>query len=676
MCYDDLLNSNIPLITLDLIDYSVKVFSYLKAMNFNLKDEDLVDLSFFMSVIITDNFDGTKSIFKDFAIGEYSISANFNININSLKLYCKDTSIDIEYYYDEYFNVFFNNILNDNIIIENIYPEDIILNTLENYYINNFLYSFLSFDNKTESELIDSLKSMSIKRLNNKSEGITYDRINSVYLPFETAIMIKNALKWYNVLFNKHNYKNDNIKSVEDKVFLCFFLTILDIPQYEITKCFNQLLSKNNINKENILNYFNLIEEYIFETSFYEENELENIYNNIFRKEIDKMFFGIWNVGIKNKKIFPIDIFKEICNSNLVYDFLKNFSISDDEIKNFFKFEDRQKFFNINSYKDKNGYPIKNKNNQEERKYELLKKYGYFLDEKKYFSNPAIGRKEEIKNIIITLLKPNKSAILVGEAGVGKTAVVEGIAYLLQNKNVPDRLKNMKIISITTNSLLAGCQYRGQFEERVEEILEFLKSHKEVILFIDEIHTIMGAGSAREQKLDFANILKPYLDRGDIKIIGSTTNKEYDELITDSALRRRFEKTNIKELDIDKLVEILKNEIKKLENSFNITFDFNETDKYFIINLLLNLTKEKNKVYNDKINNPDLVLSILSDFFASASYYNRDKIILEDIKFAILRCDRIYDSVKEREVFRLQQIKNKNEVEKTKVLKLFPDIKS
>ena len=503
MCYDDLLNSNIPLITLDLIDYSVKVFCYLKAMNFNLKDEDLVDLSFFMSVIITDNLYSTKSIFKDFAIGEYSISANFNININSLKLYCKDTSIDIEYYYDEYFNVFFNNILNDNIIIENIYPEDIILNTLENYYINNFLYSFLSFDNKTESELIDSLKAKSLIRLNNK-------------------------------------------------------------------------------------------------------------------------------------------------------------------------YKEEQKFFDINNYKDKNGYFIDKKYNKEEKEYKLLEKYGYFLDEKEYYTNPAIGREEEIKNI--TLIKPNKSAILVGEAGVGKTAIVEGIAYLLKSDKVPDKFKNKKIISITTSSLLAGCTLRGQFEEKVEEILGFLKDHKEVILFIDEMHTVMGAGSAKEQKLDFANILKPYLDRGDIKIIGSTTEKEYNELITDTALRRRFEKTIIKELDKDKLKIIINAEIKKLENEFSIKFDFNGSEKNLIINLLLNLTDDKNKVYNDKINNPDLVLSILSDLFANASYYNRDKILKEDIEFAISRCDRIYDSVRKREILKLSMLKEKREIPKCKVLKLYPDI--
>jgi len=215
--------------------------------------------------------------------------------------------------------------------------------------------------------------------------------------------------------------------------------------------------------------------------------------------------------------------------------------------------------------------------------------------------------------------------------------------------------------------------YRGQFEQRVKELLEFLKSNKEIVLFIDEIHTIMGAGSAKEQKLDFANILKPYLDRGDIKIIGSTTKQEYDELITDSAIRRRFEKTIIKELDNDKLKIIINTEIKKLENNFSISFDFDEIEKNYIINVLLSLTDDKNKVYNDKVNNPDLVLSILGDVFANASYNDRDKIKLEDIEFAINRCDRIYDSVRKREVLKLQQLKKISEVSKCKILKLYPD---
>ena len=700
MTYEELNKSNIPLITMDFIDDAIKKFSYLKDNidnmdNIENDNDDIVDLSFLFSALTNDLFYGTKEILETYDIEEYKVGNYFNVGIGLLKLVEKsENEKDI---YNKYFKEFIDNLLTDyKINIEELYPEDIIIDMLQYIFMDRLLFD-LRVTNQNIKFLENNLKEMKIKRLYNKKaysiSGIPYEKINSKHMPPETAIYMQNSVKWYNILFDDDNYKCDLIKTEEDKIYLSLFLPILEIPRFDVTNFLLDFLSPYGINEESILNYYNINEIYLREVPKYTDSELEYTYNDKFKSVLNNLFIGIQNNN-NFSFLYPDNFYREISKKDIILNLYKNFNLNDDLIKDLSSKISKQiikkqnkdlsskkennKFFDINNYRGENydKYGIKDRYNnpiEKKDKYELLKDYGNFLDEKEYFCNPALGREEEIKNILITLLKPNKSAILVGDAGVGKTAVVEGLAYLLQNKNVPEKLKNLKIISITTSSLLAGCVYRGQFEQRVKELLEFLKSNKEIVLFIDEIHTIMGAGSAKEQKLDFANILKPYLDRGDIKIIGSTTKQEYDELITDSAIRRRFEKTIIKELDNDKLKIIINTEIKKLENNFSISFDFDEIEKNYIINVLLSLTDDKNKVYNDKVNNPDLVLSILGDVFANASYNDRDKIKLEDIEFAINRCDRIYDSVRKREVLKLQQLKKISEVSKCKILKLYPD---
>lgn len=207
----------------------------------------------------------------------------------------------------------------------------------------------------------------------------------------------------------------------------------------------------------------------------------------------------------------------------------------------------------------------------------------------------------------------------------------------------------------------------------MEKILKELESNKEVIMFIDEIHTIVGAGQGKNGNNDISNILKPFLDRGSIKIIGSTTEEEYNNIMIDPALRRRFEKIVVKELDNDTLKRVLYSEITKLESFYNIKFDFNKDNKEKVIDILINLTNSKNKTYLDKENNPSLILNILDKSFVLALYENRDSIIINDIKESINLCDKIYDSVKLRELLNLDSININNKQEKTytKVIK-FP----
>lgn len=192
---------------------------------------------------------------------------------------------------------------------------------------------------------------------------------------------------------------------------------------------------------------------------------------------------------------------------------------------------------------------------------ETLKKYSKNLTQKAQSGviDPVIGREEESARVIRILCRRTKNnPCLVGEPGVGKTAVVEGLARKINEKKVPKQLWDKTVLSVDISLMIAGAKYRGEFEERLKKVIAEAESNKSIILFIDEIHTIIGAGSA-EGAMDAANILKPALARGEIQVIGATTQSEYRKHIErDAALERRFGKVIIEEPSEEKAVEILK----------------------------------------------------------------------------------------------------------------------
>ena len=190
-------------------------------------------------------------------------------------------------------------------------------------------------------------------------------------------------------------------------------------------------------------------------------------------------------------------------------------------------------------------------------------------EEGKY--DTIIGREKEIERIMQIISRRNKNnPCLVGEPGVGKTAIVEGLAEKIITGDVPENLKNKRIIDLDISGIVAGAKYRGDFEERIKKILDEVKKAKNIILFIDEIHTIVGAGAA-EGAIDAANILKPLLARGEIQLIGATTLDEYRKYIEkDSALERRFSIINVNEPSAKDTIEILKGIIDKYEAHHNV----------------------------------------------------------------------------------------------------------
>lgn len=204
----------------------------------------------------------------------------------------------------------------------------------------------------------------------------------------------------------------------------------------------------------------------------------------------------------------------------------------------------------------------------------LLDQYGTDLTAlaKKGKIDPVIGRDKEIARVIEILNRRTKNnPVLIGEAGVGKTAVVEGLAQQIVDGSVPAKLQDKRIISLNVVSLVQGTGIRGQFEQRMQQLIKELQDHDDIILFIDEIHEIVGAGNA-EGGMDAGNIIKPALARGDLQLVGATTLNEYREIEKDSALSRRFQPVDVKEPSVAETIQILKGIQKRYEDYHHVHY--------------------------------------------------------------------------------------------------------
>ncbi|NGX55731.1 MAG: Negative regulator of genetic competence ClpC/MecB, partial [Chlamydiae bacterium] len=204
-----------------------------------------------------------------------------------------------------------------------------------------------------------------------------------------------------------------------------------------------------------------------------------------------------------------------------------------------------------------------------------LRAYGYDLTDmmREGKLDPVIGRQKEIERLILILCRRRKNnPVLLGEAGVGKTAIVEGLAQAIIRGEVPDNLRKKRLITLDLALMIAGTKYRGQFEERIKAVMEEIKKNGNILLFIDELHTIVGAGAA-EGAIDASNILKPSLSRGDLQCIGATTLDEYRKHIEkDAALERRFQKIIVQPPSVDETIEILRGLRKKYEEHHGVTY--------------------------------------------------------------------------------------------------------
>ena len=284
-------------------------------------------------------------------------------------------------------------------------------------------------------------------------------------------------------------------------------------------------------------------------------------------------------------------------------------------------------------------------------KISILKSYGENFTKKEYITNPAIGREEEIKQLALILLTPEKSAILIGKPGVGKTAIVEGFAYRIQIGNVPDALKDYQVIKVNTSALLGMDPETG--ESKIQILLDELKDYHNLVLFIDEIHTLMGI---KGEALDFANMFKPGLDRGDIKVIGATTTEEYEQyILRDKAFVRRFQRVEVKEPTREETIAICLGTLPKIEKKTGATLMYDPYVKEKIMAFLTDLTSEYRRVYETGARYPDVTLAILQQSFSFALYDNRKEVNIFDVKKAILNTKNVYQDVINKEIPRFEK---------------------
>lgn len=371
------------------------------------------------------------------------------------------------------------------------------------------------------------------------------------------------------------------------------------------------------------------------------DNEIKDILNNSnitynnYLNEINKLM-------INNKKsnlISYTPLFKKILISQN-----KNKDITPKDV-----------FIEILEYGEGIGITILNNLNINLNKLynELINKndYEYGINLNEYVKNkdyePITGREKELENLIEILLRKNKNnPLLIGEPGIGKTALVESLAYKINNKDVPNELLNKKIISINISKIVSGTRYRGEFEEKLHKLIEHFEQNNNLIIFFDEIHTIVGAGGA-EGAIDASNIIKPYIARNKLKIIGATTTKEYYKSIyNDGALNRRFQTIVLKEPTPQETLNILLNSKKYYEKYHNV----------HITNKQLKTIVDLSTKYIKDRYNPDKSLDMLDKICSKIKYksYNTNN----NIKINELERQKLI-FIKNKDYKKAKQISNK-----------------
>ena len=254
----------------------------------------------------------------------------------------------------------------------------------------------------------------------------------------------------------------------------------------------------------------------------------------------------------------------------------------------------------------------------------MIDNYGENFCKNTYITNPAIGRDKQIKEMVLILLTPDKSAVLIGKPGVGKTAIVEGLAYRIQKGAVPDILKDYEVIKLNTAALLGTDPVTG--ESKVQILIDELKDKTKLILFIDEIHTLMGT---KGETMDFANMFKPALDRGDIKVIGATTTEEYERyILRDKAFVRRFQKVEVQEPTREENIEILIGTLPKIEKRTGAKMMYTPFIQKKMMEFITDITSEYKRIYEIGSRYPDVSLTIVQEAFSNALFDNRFEVIV------------------------------------------------
>ena len=276
----------------------------------------------------------------------------------------------------------------------------------------------------------------------------------------------------------------------------------------------------------------------------------------------------------------------------------------------------------------------------------FLDKYGEDLTANEYITNPAIARDKELKELVMVLLTPEKSACLVGKPGIGKTAIVEGLAYRMQMNDMPKALMGYKVYKVSTPALLGTTDG----ENKVMQLVNEIKNRDKIIVFIDEIHMLMGA-SVANGPMDLANMFKEGLGRGTVKLIGATTVDEYERyVLRDKAFVRRFQRIDVSEPTQEMCVDILMRTIPKIEHQTGVKLNYTDFIKENIMKFIVNMTSEYKRVYEISSRYPDIALTVLRQCFSAALFDNSNEVKFRHIYEAIKQTKVVYPDVIRKEL--------------------------
>lgn len=276
----------------------------------------------------------------------------------------------------------------------------------------------------------------------------------------------------------------------------------------------------------------------------------------------------------------------------------------------------------------------------------FLERYGDDLTANEYITNPAVARDKELKELVMVLLTPEKSACLVGKPGIGKTAIVEGLAYRMQMNDMPKALMGYKVYKVSTPSLLGTTDG----ENKVMQLVNEMKNRDKIIVFIDEIHMLMGA-SAANGPMDLANMFKEGLGRGTVKLIGATTTEEYERyVLRDKAFVRRFQRIDISEPTQEMCVQILMKTLPKIERQTGVKLAYTDFVKESIMKFIVNMTSEYKRVYEISSRYPDIALTVLRQCFSAALFDNSNEVKFRHIYEAIKNTKVVYFDVIRKEL--------------------------
>lgn len=474
----------------------------------------------------------------------------------------------------------------------------------------------------------------------------------SDYLEFKSKArkeikdVVFKAIEIYKVLeCKKIDYYSHSMEKSMDIVDKYSFATLIAILDSD--KKLNDYFKRYSITIEKIIDYLDI--------------DLTDVLK-LYPDQLESEF--IHGYGSFLQKITNIYEWKQIDIINLVDNVIYEYRDDSDAMKSFFK-DNKISISDVSKgllNLDEEDFLEDIRHNKEKTN---LTGFGYYLTGD--IGKNIKGREKEIRDLEASLIAPG-NVIVIGEAGVGKTAVVEHLAYLINHNKVPNILKDKKIFSLDLVKVMANTTYRGDLEAKLDKLISSLEKDKNTILFIDEIHMIMGAGKSSSDNIDIANMIKSYLSNKKIQIIGATTTLEYEKyILDDKAFRRRFNKVVIDEPNEEVLYDILNTKRIEYENKLNIRME--DTDK--LIRLLIESTKKSHRDYSDNLCNPTLSLNILGRSFAYTAVDSKKSVTVSSLADSILAEDTLYRGSREDYANKLKKVKVKTISNKDKIIR-FP----